>query len=81
MKDVFLGKWWHWLLLVIAVLLLWQLGGTKLHVIHFNAFFLTLLAGTIVFLLVIIFGTRPGERVTRDNLEEAMPDESGAPGD
>lgn len=79
MGQIFLGKWWHWLLLVIAVVLLWQLGGTKLHVIHFNSFFLSILGGVVVFLLVIVFGTRSGEQVTRDRLDDTASDESAMP--
>jgi len=74
MGQVFLGKWWHWLILVVAIGLLWKVGNTKLHVIEFNTFIMLLLAGTVASLLLIIFGTRRGVQVTRDPLDEVDED-------
>ena len=75
MRHVFLGKWWHWLLLGVATVLLWQAGDQKLHVIYFNYFIVLLLAGTIALLLILLWGTKAGERVTRDDLGEVRQDE------
>ena len=68
MSRLFLGKWWHWAMLVACVGALWLAGHEKLHVVHFNAFVLSLLAGAAVVVAVLIAGTRPGERVTREPL-------------
>jgi len=70
LRNLFLGKWWHWLLLIIITLLLWQAGEIKLHVTYFNWFLMALLAGTVVSLLVLIYGTPSGEQITRDKLLE-----------
>ena len=78
LRSLFLGKWWHWLLLVVITVLLWQAGQIKLHVIHFNWFFMALLAGSVASLLVLIYGTPSGEQVTRDKLVEN--DEEQSPG-
>ena len=81
MRNVFLGKWWHWLLLAAATVLLWQAGKMKLHVVYFNTFVLLLLAGTVALLLILLLGTKPGERVTRDDLEEVSQDQSTPDGE
>lgn len=68
LKRLFLGKWWHWLLLVIVTVLLWQAGQIKMHVIYFNWFLMALLAVTVASLLALIYGTPSGEQITRDKL-------------
>lgn len=74
MGKLFLGKWWHWLVLAIAIGLLWQAGVTKMHVINFNTFVLVLLAGTIITVLLLIKGTRRGEQITREELKDDSAD-------
>ena len=64
--TIFLGKAWHWALLVIATGLLWYAGRQRLHVVEFNGFILAMLLGTAVMLLCILKFTRPGEQITRD---------------
>ena len=66
--KIFLGKAWHWAIVVIASGLLWFLGSKRLHVIEFNLFVICLLAGTALTVLAVIWFHRPGERVTRDEL-------------
>ena len=69
MREIFLGKWWHWGILIVVCGLLWLAGAQRLHVIHFNVFISCLFAGIAVVVGVLLAGTRPGERVTRDKLE------------
>ena len=68
MSRLFLGKWWHWVLFAASVGALWLAGHDKMHVVHFNAFVLSLLAATAVVVAIIVAGTRPGEQITRDRL-------------
>jgi len=70
MREIFLGKVWHWVLLAAIAALLWWAGDAKLHVIHFNTFILSILAGSVVVILLVVRTTKPGEQVTRDKLEE-----------
>lgn len=70
MSRLFLGKWWHWLLLAVFTALLWQAGLFKMHVIQFNSFVSALLVGTTIGLLIMIYGTRRGEQITREELRE-----------
>jgi len=70
MGSVFLGKWWHWGILIVVCGLLWLAGYQRLHVIHFNAFISCLIAGMAVVVIVFLAGTRPGEQVTRDKLDD-----------
>jgi hypothetical protein len=77
--KIFLGKLWHWALLVVATALLWLAGSNRFHVIEFNWFIISLLVGTVVLLLCILRFTRPGEQVTRDRiLEDRIVEDSSA---
>jgi Mn2+/Fe2+ NRAMP family transporter len=73
MKDLFLGKPLHWFLLVAVCAGLWVAGDERLHLIHFDAFIVALLAVTVVCVLIVLRGYRPGERITR---EDIVPDET-----
>lgn len=74
MRDIFLGKPWHWGLLVAVSALLWWTGSAKLHVIHFNVFILALLAGSLAVILLVVHTTKPGEQVTRKRLRDGDAD-------
>ena len=69
MSRIFLGRWWHWAILAASVAALWVAGAKRMHVIHFNAFILSLLCVTAIVIAILIARTRPGEQVTRDRLE------------
>ena len=74
MSKIFLGRWWHWAILVVLCALLWFAGDSRMHVIHFNEFVASLLVGTCIILGIVLAATEPGERVTREVLELADPD-------
>jgi len=67
-SKIFLGKPWHWALLLAGTGLLWYCGNNRLHVTTFNWFVIGTLAGTVVTLFAIIRFTGDGEQVTRDKL-------------
>ncbi len=69
MTRVFLGKWWHWAIVVAITALLWLAGDRRMHVVEFNTFVLLLLGGAAMVVTAVLAGTRPGEQVTRDRLE------------
>lgn len=69
MSRIFLGRWWHWGILVASVAALWLAGEKRMHVIHFNTFILSLLVVTAIVVAFLIARTRPGEQVTRDRLD------------
>lgn len=75
MREIFLGKPWHWVLIIGLCVLMWATGAYKLHVIHFNAFILAMIAGGTVVTLLVAMTTRPGEKVTRDPIVEPENDE------
>ena len=83
MSRIFLGKWWHWVILIASVAGLWLAGENRAHVIHFNTFILSLLGVTAIVVAILIARTRPGEQVTRDPLElpaeRPLDDETGGP--
>jgi hypothetical protein len=74
MSRIFLGLWWHWGILVASVAALWLAGEKRMHVIHFNAFILSLLFVTAIVVALLIARTRPGEQVTRDRLDSNAQD-------
>ncbi len=75
MGKIFLGKSWHWALLISAAGLLWYCGSKRLHVIEFNLFIIAMLIGTAVSVFAIIRFHQAGEQVTRVAL---VAHESGA---
>ena len=73
MSNLFLGKPLHWLLLVVICAGLWYAGDLRLHLIHFDAFIVALLAVSAVCVFIVLYGTKPGDRITRDDV---VPDET-----
>lgn len=76
MRRIFLGKWFHWLLLVLVIGLGAAVGDQKLHVTDFNAFLSLLTIAATVMVILVIWTTRPGEQVTRDPLISGDDDQS-----
>ncbi len=66
---IFLGKPYHWAILVALVVALYFTGGEKLHVIHFNRFILILLAVAAAIVAIVLRGTKADEQVTRDPIK------------
>ena len=66
--KIFLGKAWHWALLILASGLFWFCGSKRLHVIEFNLFVMAMIVGTALAVAAIVWFHRPGEQVTRDIL-------------
>ena len=73
MSNIFLGKPLHWLLLIIIAAGLWYVGDLRLHIIHFDAFILALLAVAGACVAIVLYGPGHGERITRDDI---VPDET-----
>ena len=73
MREIFLGKPLHWLMLVVTTAGLWYTGSRRVHIVHFDAFIVALLAVSVVCVLVVLYGPGRGERITRD---EIVPDET-----
>ena len=75
MRDIFLGKPWHWALLAGVALLLWWAGTQKAHVIQFNGFLIALAVGSLAIIVLILKTTKPDEQITREQLEPDPADE------
>ncbi len=73
MSQMFLGKPLHWFLLVVICAGLWYAGDLRPHIVHFDAFIVALLAVSAACVFIVLKGTKPGERITRD---EILPDET-----
>ena len=70
MRKVFLGKPLHWLLWGVIVAVLVAMGAQRLHTVWFNLFGTILLVLTTACVLVVVFTTRKGERITREPFDE-----------
>ena len=66
--NIFLGKFWHWVLIFAAAGLLWFCGAKRLHVIEFNLFVISMIVGTALAVLAVVRFHKTGEQVTRDPL-------------
>jgi Mn2+/Fe2+ NRAMP family transporter len=73
MSNLFLGKPLHWLMMIVISGGLWYAGDLREHIVHFDAFIVALLAISAVCVLIVLYGAKPGERITRD---EILPDET-----
>jgi hypothetical protein len=73
MSEIFLGKPLHWIMLVVISAGLWWAGELRLHITHFDAFIVALLAVSTVCVLTVLYGPGRGERMTRDAI---VPDET-----
>ncbi len=73
MSNLFLGKPLHWLILAVIAAGLWYAGSLRIHIVHFDAFIVALLAVSVGCVLVVLYGPGRGDRVTRD---EIVPDET-----
>ena len=71
MREIFLGKPWHWGVLAVVAVALWWAGGMKAHVIHFNSFIPLLAVSCLAIILLVLKTTKPGEQITREELETA----------
>lgn len=71
MKDIFIGKARHWLLLLVVAACFWVTGVYHLHVSAFNTFIVITSALTILLVFIVLVDYRPGERVTREELPES----------
>jgi len=70
MRGIFLGKPFHWLVLMVVFGVLWWMGDGLLQTRNFTLFIFVLLglaAGSVV---AVRLTYRPGDRVTRDPFDE-----------
>ena len=70
MRDIFLGKPLHWLLLIIIAAGLGIAGRMHVHIVYFNAFVIALIVVTVACLLIVILRSDPDDRLTREPIED-----------
>ncbi|MFX4220375.1 MAG: hypothetical protein ACMVO3_04925 [Thalassobaculum sp.] len=73
MADIFLGKAWHWGLLVVAFVALAVVGVNYMHTYAFNTFVTICLGIGLVVVSAVVLTHKHGDRVTRDQIE--MPED------
>ncbi|MCR9070462.1 MAG: hypothetical protein NXI18_01985 [Alphaproteobacteria bacterium] len=69
MADIFLGKPWHWGLLVLAFICLAVVGVNYMHTYAFNTFATICLAVGLLVVSAVVLTHRHGDRVTREPIE------------
>lgn len=75
MKNIFIGPWLHWGVVIVLVALGWIGGLNRWHVSQFNPFILILIALTIAVLLLVLRTSPADRRVTRDPVTDVPPDD------
>ncbi|MCP5264835.1 MAG: hypothetical protein H6934_01910 [Burkholderiaceae bacterium] len=72
-ERLFIGRPVYWVLLVAVVAVLAYLGSRSLHVRDFVLFQFLVLGIGVALVLAVVALYRPGERATRDSLEDDSP--------
>ncbi len=75
MSRIFLGRPWHWAIVLIIIGLGWYAGDARMHVTHFNFFFVILGLGTTLVLALLIGTSKPDQQITRDPIEDLPSEE------
>ncbi|WP_323795074.1 hypothetical protein [Nisaea sp.] len=70
MREIFLGKARHWLLLVVVAVCFFLTGIYHLHVSQFNIFVSITMVMAVMLVFSVILDYRPGDRITREDLPE-----------
>ena len=70
MKNVFLGPFLHWLVILALIGLGWFGGLNRFHASTFNPFIILLIAVVIVAVVVVVWTSPKGQQVTRDPIVE-----------
>ena len=70
MKQIFMGRPFHWLLWVGIIAGLYTMGTLKLQARDFNLFVLGILGLAAVVVVTIVLSHRKGDQVTREPMED-----------
>lgn len=70
MKQIFLGPWFHWVLIAVLIALSWFAGLKRMHTVDFNPFLLALLAIVIAIVIAVLKTSPPNRQVTRDPITD-----------
>ena len=70
MRDIFLGKAIHWLVLVVVMAVLWWLGAKLVQTRDYHLFLGVLFLLIVGAVAAMIVTTRKGEQVTREPFED-----------
>lgn len=70
LDQIFIGRPIYWALLAAVIVTLTMLGLAQQHVREFVPFIFTLLGLSVAVVAVIVLTYRPGERITREPIED-----------
>lgn len=79
MKNLFIGKPLHWLMIAIAIGGMYWLGAGQFHRVNYTGFLFVVIGIAAGCVLLVLITYRRGDRITRDALEdETRQDKSSA---
>lgn len=70
MKEIFIGRPFHWLLWVMVLVVLFLVGRNQIHTTNYFVFISILAALAAVSVLTVVLTYRKGERITREPLDD-----------
>ena len=73
-SDIFIGRLLHWCLWFVIGGVLYWFGQGAHHVRDFVPFVLELFALVALCVIIIVVTYKPGERITRESLEDDLDD-------
>ena len=73
MADIFLGKPWHWGLLIAVSVVLALVGFQYLHTSDFNVFSAITLVVGVTMVCAVVLTYRPGDRIMREPIDDIEP--------
>ncbi len=57
-------------MLIAAAAALFLAGRFHTHIIHFNIFIVMVAIATLAYIVVVVAGSEPGDRLTRDRIQD-----------
>ena len=70
MKNLFIGKPLHWLIVALAIGGLYWLGAGQFHRVNYTGFLFVVIGIAATCVLIVLVTYRRGDRITRDPLED-----------
>ena len=75
MKNLFIGKPLHWIMIALAIGAMYWLGAGQFHRVNYAGFLFVVVGIAATCVLLVLITYRRGDRITRDSLEDEIPEE------
>lgn len=77
MKDLFIGKPLHWIMVAAMIAAMYVFGAEQFHRVDYAAFLFAVLGLAAAGVALVLITYRPGDRITREPIEPAPPAADG----